>query len=179
LISTAYQYELQSIHPIYEFFQKIFSNVYESGLIPWISNHPFHFNIDDISKFYFNNPDTFQFMKNILSQCDLGIHEIKMESTTDEEGVQKYYPIFGHQVEGKMFFLPYGNQSSGTKSLYLQLGIYDLALTIGGVLILDEFDINLHPDILPILIKLFEDEKQNQKMHNSFLLRITQISWIL
>lgn len=34
---------------------------------------------------------------------------------------------------------------------------------MGGILILDELDINLHPDLIPILLNFFESEKLNPK----------------
>ena len=36
-----------------------------------------------------------------------------------------------------------------------------MALEQGGVLLLDEFDINLHPNLLPMLINLFDDPEKN------------------
>jgi hypothetical protein len=58
-------------------------------------------------------------------------------------------------------FLTFQEQSSGTKELYRQLGLYKIALSNGKTLVLDEFDINLHPDLLPLLVDLFEDKKTN------------------
>ena len=41
------------------------------------------------------------------------------------------------------------------------MGKYALAARVGGVLCLDEFDINLHPYILPVLVNLFLDPETN------------------
>jgi AAA15 family ATPase/GTPase len=65
----------------------------------------------------------------------------------------------------------------GTKSLYNLLALYKLALDHGGLLLIDEFDINLHPDILPHLVKLFESQETNPK--NAQLIFATQNSDIL
>ncbi len=69
------------------------------------------------------------------------------------------------------------DQSSGVKSLYLQLGRYKTVLDKGGILALDEFDINLHPDLLPMLIDFFEDEKKN--INNAQLIFTTHNSEIM
>ena len=45
--------------------------------------------------------------------------------------------------------------------MYINLLFYYQNLKSGGVLILDEFDINLHPDILPHLINLFITKELN------------------
>ena len=55
------------------------------------------------------------------------------------------------------------DESSGTKSLYVKLASYWKTLTFGGVLVMDEFDINYHPFMLPKLISLFEEEATNPK----------------
>jgi len=45
--------------------------------------------------------------------------------------------------------------------------------------VLDEFDINLHPDILPFLIQLFTDKKLIKKMLSYYLQRTIQTYWTL
>lgn len=40
---------------------------------------------------------------------------------------------------------------------------YVAAINDGAVLALDEFDINLHPDLLPMLLNIFEDKTINTK----------------
>lgn len=158
LISTAFQYEVKVIKIFYVFFHNFLSNISSDGMNTWISN-----SLEKISEYYFRNPGVFDFVKNILIKSDLGINEIKIEEKTNEIGIKKYYPNFGHKVGNKIYYLPYVNQSSGTKALYKQLWSYETILRIGGILVLDEFDIYLHPDILPTLIKLFDDKKTNSK----------------
>ena len=47
--------------------------------------------------------------------------------------------------------------------MYCKLENYYSVLNKGGVLILDEFDINLHPDILPYLLDWFIKAENNPK----------------
>lgn len=172
LISSAKQYELQSVAPIYNFFNSlIVTNVDIFGM---------HNNLPDynkVSRYYYENPKTFEFTKNVLLSSDLGISDIFIHERKDpESGKDIFYPIFKYDKEGKDF-LAYHDQSAGVKSLYIQLVYYDMALKYGGVLIFDEFDINLHPDLLPPLIDFFENEKKNTK--NAQLIFTTHNSEIM
>lgn len=156
-ISTANQYEIPKIKIIYEFFNIIMRNVSYIGLGRWTPD------VNKTSEYYYKTPEVFKFVKEILRKCDLGIHDIQIEEKTNEKGDKVYSPVFQHKVNEKIHSLPYINQSSGTKSLFLQLGGYKAVLQIGGVLVLDEFDINLHPDILPLLVELFENNNINSE----------------
>lgn len=152
LISTAMQYELNSINDIYEIFNNIFSNVHMFGRREQIDNY------EDISKIYFNNNDIFKIVENLLIKFDNGISSIEiLNDTNAETGKTRHFPIFNYIIDEKETFLTFHSQSSGIKSLYLQLIQYISALIQGSLLVFDEFDINLHPDILPVLLNLFED----------------------
>jgi len=156
LVSTANQYAIDEIKIIYNLFEKFVSNVLPLG------RDNYFFGKDETSKFYFNNQRVFQFVKNILAISDTGIKDISIEK--DKNMITKeitYYPLFHYDINAKNNFLLFENQSSGIQALFLQLGLYKTVLDIGGVLILDEFDINLHPDLLPMLIDFFDDEEKN------------------
>lgn len=156
-ISTAHQYNMDSIKDIYFFFYMSHTRIsdieYSSAL----------FSLNKTSEYYYNEPKSLDFTKNILKQFDLGIDNIIIEERLDENDDKIYMPFFSHKNQKKDYKLPYKEESSGTKSLYKQLIIYNVVLNTGGLLLLDEFDINLHPDILPLLIELFTDPKKNKK----------------
>jgi AAA15 family ATPase/GTPase len=156
IISTAHQYEIESIDPIYRFFATMYSNVNNFGYRD-IAN-----NIDGISKFYYEQPEIFRFVTQIVKSCDLGINKIEIMTRKDEEGQTLYFPIFSHDVDEDTELLTFHYESSGTKALFSILGLYKIALDSGGVLILDEFDINLHPQILPQLVDLFVSEENSK-----------------
>ncbi|SPY96860.1 Predicted ATPase [Proteus mirabilis] len=86
-------------------------------------------------------------------------------------------PWFVYDVDGEVEFLSFHNQSSGTKSLYKQSLLYYFVIEHGSVLVMDEFDINLHPHILPHLIDFFLDEDINK--NNAQLLFTTHNTEIL
>lgn len=158
IISTAYQYESKCIIPIYNFFRLIQSNVGWSGRFDLIPTD----NYSTVSEFYRDNQDSFDFAKNIIKNCDLGIKDIKIEVLKDEKGENIYFPVFEHDAEVNNNKLKFYSQSSGTRALYLILPLYKIVLETGGLLVLDEFDINFHPHMLPVLVGLFDDEKINK-----------------
>ena len=159
LLSMALQHDLDSIKPLAGLFRLLKTNVYLFGRREQkLNNH------DSFSKFYHENPDMFKFAIDVLKKADTGIEGIEiMESKDDESEEISYIPIFNFMTNKKKEFLTFYDQSSGTKALYLQLADYALTLFLGATLVLDEFDINLHPDLLPMLIDFFDDPAKNTK----------------
>lgn len=159
IISTANQYEIKSLAPIYNFFESIITNIdLDFSKIP---NNNDTGILSLISKIYFNSSNYFDFAKKIILKADLGISDLKINKIKDETNNNKYIPTFHHLRNEKDHLLNFFEQSSGTKSLFNQLWIYAKTLEKGGTLVLDEFDINLHPHILPLLIDLFDNENTN------------------
>ncbi|EMK3352327.1 ATP-binding protein [Vibrio parahaemolyticus] len=161
-ISTFNQYDVSvtsDLKEVYYFFHYMLSNVTFFGLNSAVQSPQ---SIESISKNYYENPETFKFVKEIICKCDTGVSDIQIRTMHDEStNATKYYPLFIHEVNGEEHFLTHFTESSGTKSLFVQLGKYALAARMGGVLCLDEFDINLHPYILPVLVNLFLDPETN------------------
>jgi AAA domain, putative AbiEii toxin, Type IV TA system len=156
IISTFNQIEIKEIQSIYEFFSNITSNVNYYGLGG--NNHGEN---EAVSKFYNDNKDYLKFTVDMLKVFDTGISGIYIDSYLDEGSKKHYFPIFKHALPDSSPELPFRVQSSGTKSLYNIMSIYLRSLKNGGILILDEFDITLHPDILPYLVDMFEDTEFN------------------
>jgi len=173
LVSTALQYEISEIDIIADFFMNLFiPNVSNIGLHDGMMTHK------EISEIYFNDKSLFKFVTKVLKDSDTGISEIKILPKEDEEtGKIEYIPAFYYRVNEDKKVLSFYDQSSGVKSLYIQLGYYKTVLDVAGVLVLDEFDINLHPDLLPMLIDFFEDEKKNK--NNAQLIFTTHNSDIM
>ncbi|WP_238847870.1 AAA family ATPase [Vibrio fluvialis] len=173
-ISTIKHYDLLNIDALahsYSFFNSILSNVHMFGMQ---TNQP---DLSKVSQIYDSNEKYLEFAKNVISNCDTGVDDIKIVQYSTREGVTEYAPLFERKINDKIEALTYFVESSGTKSLYLQLGKYKYILDIGGILVLDEFDINLHPHILPILLNLFTNEETNPK--NSQLIFTTHDTEVL
>lgn len=157
LISTAHQYDLICIRQIYNFF----NNISAPNLDLFGRLEQPRVNHNKISELYYHNKSALEFVINFLKFSDTGIHSIEVNERIDKEKNEKeYYPIFNYSKDNKLF-LTYFDQSSGVKSLYLQLGYYYYVLGSGGVLVLDEFDVNLHPDLLSLLVNLFDNTDIN------------------
>jgi len=157
-LSTALQHDLQSIKPLNDLFELIMTNVYALG------RHDGLISYQGASKFYYENKQIFKFVKEILQKSDTGIDDIDILKQEDKEtGEISYFPAFYFIINNERKTLFFHDQSSGTKSLFTQLGLYKIALNVGKPLILDEFDINLHPDLLPMLVDFFENNEINTK----------------
>ena len=157
-ISTLHQYGIQEIEDVYNFFAKNTINVTYRGLHYEISR-----DVPVISEMYFQNEDALIFTKDLIKRFDTGIVDIRISYREDEKDNKIYFPIFFHENENTQYKLGIDSESTGTKALYINLLSYYQTLKSGGVLLLDEFDINLHPDILPHLINLFTEQKSNPK----------------
>jgi AAA15 family ATPase/GTPase len=157
LFSSANQYDVESTTLIYMLFSKIGINV------NYLGRKDNYLDYKSMTKYYFKNPSLFSFVKKVLILSDTGISTIKIEEQINiETGKEEYFPIFKYKVSSeKSDYLTFNHQSSGVKALYLQLGLYKLILDMGGTLVLDEFDINLHSDLLPMLIEFFDDKEKN------------------
>ena len=160
IVSIAKQYDIKAMNPIYNLFKNITTNVYTFGRTPNEIRFPYY---KEVTNLYHKDKNLLGFVIDILKKADTGIDNIKIKPIINTETTKKeYVPIFEYKVENKIKTLTYHEQSNGIKSLYLQLGLYAIALDSGMVLALDEFDIDLHPDLLPLLIELFEDKKLNK-----------------
>lgn len=163
VISTFKQLEIKEFDPFYNFFNNIKSNVTYFGLVDKNQEES-----SKLSEFYINNAEYLEFTTEILRKFDTGISDVKIETYKDSDNKLQYFPLFIHNLPDATRTLLFHSQSSGTKSLFNVLAIYYLTLKIGGILVLDEFDITLHPDILPHLVAMFESSETNP--HNAQLL---------
>nr|WP_283812534.1 AAA family ATPase [Providencia rettgeri] len=160
IISTSSQFGFYILEEMRLFFRNIFTNVSYAGLIPDT------FEFEAVNEFFFKHPDYLDFTKKIISKFDPAIKDIYIKEAEVNIALtggtqKKYIPWFVYEVEGHHRILPFALQSSGTKALYKQLLSYKGAIESGSVLILDEFDINLHPHILPHLLDMFLDDDLN------------------
>ena len=157
LISTANQYEIASIHPSYQFFKSITTN------LSWFGRSGFPTNHRAISNYYKDYPQVLKYAISFIGECDLGITSIEIHDSKEENGKKYYYPLFQHDANIEHNWLSYNEQSLGTQTLFLSLPYYLYALSSGGVLVMDEFDTDFHPDILPKIVNLFDNENINTK----------------
>jgi len=174
IFSTSFQHKMYSIIDLENIFTitKIITNVNALG------KDELPIDQQAASKFYYLNEDVFEFVKEILKKSDTGIKDIKIfDKENAETGKKEYFPVFYFSQENTENMLTFHEQSSGTKELYRQLGLYKISLATGNTLVLDEFDTNLHPDLLPMLVDLFENKETNP--HNAQMIFTTHHTEIM
>ncbi len=66
------------------------------------------------------------------------------------------------KIDGKVFELPFEDESEGTKKLIASLPVFLRALQEGRLVIIDELDAKLHPKLLRYIIALFKNPDINK-----------------
>lgn len=156
MIDILSQLQFSPLELVYNFFNNIFTNVKYFGLDPQLSNEYI------VSEYLYNNESELKFVERALKVFEPNLEEIQIEPR-DINGRTIYEPFFLFRINGEPKILAFYLMSSGTKSLYKSLLFYRIVINNGGLLVLDEFDINLHPLILPFLTDLFLDSEINKK----------------
>ncbi|MGA9606536.1 MAG: ATP-binding protein [Rouxiella badensis] len=154
LISTAHQFQINCLEPIYDFFSDAISNVFYFGMNDSIE-------IKKLTKFMHEHSDYYEFVKATVKKFDPGLHDLYLHESEAGDGEKTYTPWFVFKIDNNIKILSYSMQSSGTQSLYKQLCGYKTVLDNGALMIMDEFDINLHPHILPHLLDFFINPETN------------------
>lgn len=158
LISVARQFVIPELEPFYSFFNSARANVSFEGFAKGGV-----LSVKNLSKIYKENATMFAFTKKYLKEFDTGIVDVALVENKDTKGETYLYPKFSSSVDGEQKTLTYRQQSRGTQELFELLAFFGDTLINGGILILDEFDVFLHPDILPHLVKMFTNSKTNPK----------------
>lgn len=148
--------DLKDLKNIHAFFEGFYSNVTSDT-----GYYQFEENVERMSEFYYKHTQVFDFVNAFLKSSDMSIKEIAINKDVNSKGDEIYRPVFRHIFEDTTWDLSYSEQSSGTKHLYMTLGLYWGALKTNGILALDEFDIHLHAMLLPTILRLFEDTDCN------------------
>lgn len=161
IISIASQFNHQLSMEIVKYWNNSMSNVTNIGRADG--------QFDDAAKFFYGNSKSKKRSDELLSQFDLGLAGTKIEKleTKGKTGKKKiiYLPFGLHKIEGnkKRFPLPFFYESRGTQNLFLLLEPILKVLDSGGMLVLDEFDADLHPQMIPELVNLFSSKIYNPK----------------
>ena len=177
VIGSASRLNHEESKEIAKFWQLIETNVIEAG---WIGDHlsqavvPRWF---EALVFYSENETLKKEAEKLLSRFDLGLTGIVFDKEKVEGGLTIKNIHAVHDFNGHKQSLPIVYESSGTKQLFILLKTILQALEHGGIAVLDEFDINLHPEMVLALYDLFIQPETNQK--NAQLLLSTHSHMIL
>ncbi len=168
IVSVAVRFNHKESQKIFDYWQKIETNVIEAG---WIGDSLLPNAVKQLIEtfdFYSENEIVKKEVDKLLSRFDLGLEsfDIKKEKKGDEFSISiNGIHTFGGQ---KDYRLPIQYESSGTKQLSVLSKSILLALTNGGMVVVDEFDVNLHPEVVLTLVELFIHQETNP--HNAQLL---------
>lgn len=122
------------------------------------------------NEFYEKSPDAFERLNAEIRKMDLGIESVTLQRERD--GTQA---MFHHRgIDGP---ISYVFESHGTRRFYLAFPKLDYVLATGGLAVLDELDNDIHPLLLPEIIRQFQQQKTNpngaqliMSCHNATLL---------
>ncbi len=110
----------------------------------------------DAIRYYASNSGSMEALNREIGRIDLGIKRMHIQQMPT--GPMAY---FDH--EGLQQAMPWHLESHGTRNFIKYFPLLYLALQNGGVAVVDEIDISIHPLVLPEIIRWFHDEKRNPK----------------
>lgn len=163
VIGTAFRLNHKESQGIAKFWQQIETNVIEAG---WIGDHLLPNKIPqwfEALVFYSDNEILKKEAEKLLARFDLGLNGIVFEKEKSGNGLTIKNVQAIHLFNGKEQSLPILYESSGTKQLFAILKTILQALENGTVAIVDEFDVNLHPEMVMALFDLFIQPETNPK----------------
>ncbi|KKR05946.1 MAG: Abortive infection protein [Parcubacteria group bacterium GW2011_GWC2_39_14] len=162
VVSTAVRFNHKESQVLLNFWQKVETNVTEAG---WVGDHL----LPNAGQQLFEALDFYSESKNetlkkeaekLLSRFDLGLDSFDIKKEKKENSLSINVSV-AHSFGDHTGHLPIQYESSGTKQLFVLLKTILLVLDKGGVAILDEFDVNLHPEMVLSLFSLFVQPETN------------------
>ncbi len=168
VIGTAARLNHAESQEIAKFWQQIETNVIEAG---WIGDHLLPNSIAQLGEafdFFSENSALKLEAEKLLCRFDLGLSGFEITKEKKENGFSLNVRA-AHMFNGQKQYLPVQYESSGTKQLFVLLKSVLLALAKGSVAIVDEFDVNLHPEMVMALFDLFIQPETNPKNAQLFL----------
>jgi len=176
LVSTAAQYNISCALSLTKFFSRFHSNVDYVGRDRFTPE-----DLLEASKFFHEWSDIKQRMTNIMCRLDLGLSDVIIEKhkVTDKSGDVEEIPIpYGvHRKASKEIKLPLWQESNGTQRAYVLLKQILPALADGGVVIIDEMEADMHPEMLTTLLEMFIDPDINP--HNAQIIFTCHVHEVL
>lgn len=142
------------------------TNVYRFGRSSSVSE--FH-QLRNATTFFHKEPELFTQVRELLQRGDLGIKDVQIVERLDlDDASGKEIKQLSTEVThpaGDLpdFVLPMLLESSGTKRLFILLSWLLPALRDGRPAVIDEMESDLHPHIIPWVLRLFTTPVLNPK----------------
>lgn len=161
VIGTAARLNHAESQNIATYWGKIETNVVEAG---WVGDHLLPNSVLQLHEAFdfFSESPLKQEAEKLLCRFDLGLSGFDIKKEKKDNGVSLNVRA-AHQFKGQTQYLPVQYESSGTKQLFVLLKSTLSALEKGSIAIVDEFDVNLHPEMVMVLFDLFVQPETNPK----------------
>lgn len=160
LISYAYLLDNPVSRKVVNFFAQMKCNLHSMGRIERSQD-----SLISVAKLFVKNEKLKQQAENLLRIFDTGISEIQFKKMTiledDKRAKEILMPIGVHQYGNKELKFLFVEESNGTQSAFILLGLLLPVLQNGGIATIDEIDNDLHPLLLPLILDLFKFEHTN------------------
>src|SRR6185503_5311347 len=147
LISTLAQFDHKQSLRLRDAARTIFANVLVER--NEVSDH-------DAIRYFATDSASMEALNREIGRIDLGIKRMRIQHMAT--GRMAY---FDH--EGLQQPMPWQLESHGTRNFIKYFPLIYLALQNGGVAVIDEMDISIHPLVLPEIVRWFHDEERNPK----------------
>lgn len=103
------------------------------------------------------------YVLDFVHQADFNITDLRVDKSASRVNLEFEHTVSNERGK-ELYMMPDGLQSLGTKrTLGLETAIFD-ALHSNSLVIMDEFDASLHPDLLEFSIQKFLREKSESQM---------------
>ena len=110
----------------------------------------------DVIKDYINDPELLAALNRECGRFDLGLESIRVENR-DGNNIAMFEHI------GLTSPLHHIQESFGTQRFMEIFPLLHYALQNGGIAVIDELDVHIHPLLLPEILGWFMDENKNQR----------------
>ena len=111
---------------------------------------------DFIVRFYAENPQMLRSLNREIERIDLGIKSVTIDAGNGG-------PVARFEHEGLDRLMPMHLESHGTRMFIRIFPVLMQTLTTGGVAVIDELNMAIHPIVLPEILRWFYDPERNKK----------------
>ncbi len=167
VLSIALQYNHEESRQIIEAWSRLNTNVQEYRQEGRMIADEIMVRLLDSAAYFHDHPEYKKQAQELLTRFDLGLAGVEIEEReigVDKEGKpDKIILPFGVHVgkDESVHKLPFFYESSGTQNLFVLLKKILPVLEEGGIAVLDEFEVDLHPHMISPLVDLFVSRKTN------------------
>lgn len=117
---------------------------------------------DIVIKDYNVDIEEMKINENILTNLNVSPQMIAMPKQKIIKNITMAHEIIDENNNSKIYNMNFANESSGTKILFSMAPILKEVFEKGKVLIIDEIEKSLHPNLVEMIIKFFHNENINK-----------------